>query len=204
MALTPRMLLDTAHYGSNISGLTRCEDGTGMPGLRCGTSTGGYSECLFQAGPSTASFSVPPSAPFIEELQRCWADPRHFSHIPSDLWALASIQDAVSHGLDRMPCIEPALAALILSPEEALRPDSCFPRSHWCLTDKLNGKSYDSAAWVVSIGNSMSPLILALSQTVQSSGADQGPSLCKEISTGIIWSKFLLYVRILTAAFCTS
>ncbi|KAK0133446.1 hypothetical protein N1851_031041 [Merluccius polli] len=127
---------------------------------------------FFKQAPSTSSFSVPPSAPFIMELQRCWADPKRFSHLPSDCRTLASMQDAASHGL----------AALILSPEEALRPDACCPRPQCRLTDELIGKSYDSAARVARIGNSMSHLILSLSQTLQSSGADRSMEVQSEAS----------------------
>ena len=38
----------------------------------------GQSAFFRQAAPP-ATFAVPPSAPFEEELQRCWADPRQFS-----------------------------------------------------------------------------------------------------------------------------
>src|SRR4029434_10717204 len=36
-------------------------------------------------------------------------------------------QDASAHGLDRMPNIEPAVAALVLTPGETLRPDARCP-----------------------------------------------------------------------------
>lgn len=134
-----------------------------------------------QASPS-AVFTVPPSAPFIEELQRCWADPRRFSHLPSDCRALANMQDASSHGLDSMPTIEPALAALIVSPDEALRPDARCPRPQCRLTDDFIGKSYDAAARAARIGNSLSHLILAQSQALQSSGADRSLQSLSEAS----------------------
>lgn len=130
---------------------------------------------FFRQASASVMFTVPPSAPFISELQRCWADPRRFSHLSGDCRALASMQDASSHGLDRMPTIEPALAALIVSPDEALRPDARCPRPQCRLTDDFIGKSYDAAARAARIGNSLSHLILAQSQALQSSGVD--PSL---------------------------
>ncbi len=136
---------------------------------------------LKQASPSTA-FSVPTSAPYTEELQRCWTDPRRFSHLPSDCRVLANMQGASRYGLDRMPSMELALATLILSPDEALRPDARCPWPQCRLTGDFIGKSYDAAARVASIGNSMSHLILALSQTLQSSGADQSVQSLSEAS----------------------
>ncbi|KAK0141172.1 hypothetical protein N1851_021814 [Merluccius polli] len=128
---------------------------------------------FFQQAAPPATFAVPPSAPFVEELQRCWADPRQFSHIPSECRALANMRDASSYGLDRMPTIEPALAALILSPDEALRPDAHCPRPQCRLTDDFIVKSYDAVARAACIGNSLSHLTLAMSETLQSSGAEQ-------------------------------
>ena len=132
----------------------------------------GQSAFFRQAAPP-ATFAVPPSAPFVEELQRCWADPRQFTHLPSECRALANMRDAPSYGLDRMPTIEPALAALILSPDEALRPDARCPRPQCRLTDDFIAKSYDAAARAACIGNSLSHLTLAMSKTLQSSGAEQ-------------------------------
>ena len=93
-------------------------------------------------------------------------------HLPSDCRALANMKGASSYGLDRMPCIEPTLAGLILSPVAVLRPDVHCPWPQCRLTDVLVGKSYDAAARMARIGNSMSHLVLALSQTLQSPGAD--------------------------------
>ena len=44
-------------------------------GLDAGPAQERVQSAFFKQAPSTSSFSVPPSAPFIEELQRCWADP---------------------------------------------------------------------------------------------------------------------------------
>ena len=79
------------------------------------------------------------------------------------------MRDTPSYGLDRMPTIEPALAALILSPDEALKPDARCPRPQ-C---RLIVESYDAAAWAARIGNSLSHLTLAMSETLQSSEAEQ-------------------------------
>ncbi|KAK0143362.1 hypothetical protein N1851_018509 [Merluccius polli] len=79
---------------------------------------------------------------------------------------------ASSYGLDRMPDIEPLVAALVLSPGEALRPDARCPRPQCRLTDDHIVRGYNTAARMGRIGNSMSHLILALSQTLQASDVD--------------------------------
>lgn len=127
---------------------------------------------FFRDGVQSTSFPVPPSSPFVEELQRCWANPRQFTHLPSDCRALANMQDSAAYGLDRMPVIEPSVAALVLSPDEAMRPDARCPRPQCRVTDDLVSRSYDTAARIGRIGNSMSHLILALSSSLQDSEAD--------------------------------
>ena len=74
---------------------------------------------FFRQTPQPAVFSVPPSKPYIEELQRCWADPKLLSHHTSDGRNLAAMQEAGSYGLDRMAPIDPTIASLIVSPDEA-------------------------------------------------------------------------------------
>lgn len=129
-------------------------------------------QSAFFRGPAQPSkLAVPPSAPYIEELRRCWADPRRLSHLPSDCRALATMQDAPVYGLQQMPNIEPSMAALVLSPNEALRPDARCPRAQCRVTDDFIVRSYDTAARMGRIGNSMSHLLLALSQTLPGTDA---------------------------------
>ena len=78
--------------------------------------------------------------------------------------------------------IEPTLVGLILSPDEALRPDARCPWRQRRLTDDLIGKSYDAAARMACIGNSMSHLVLALSQTLQSPGVEPSVQALSEAS----------------------
>ncbi|CAL8269113.1 unnamed protein product [Boreogadus saida] len=71
-----------------------------------------------------------------------------------------------------MAAVEPTIASLIVAPEEVLRPDARCPRPQCRITDDLLTKCYDTAARMGRIGNSLSHLILALSQSLQSSSAD--------------------------------
>ena len=66
-----------------------------------------------------------------------------------------------------MPPVEPAIASLILAPDQALRPDAKCPRPQCRVTDDLLSKAYDAAARMGRIGNSLSHLMLALSTSLQ-------------------------------------
>ena len=80
------------------------------------------------------------------------------------------MQDADAYGLGSMPSVEPSIASLICTPDEVLRPVSRCPRPQCRHTDDLLVRSYDTAARVGRIGNSLSHILLALSQSLQSSG----------------------------------
>ncbi len=79
------------------------------------------------------------------------------------------MQNASDYGLDRMLNIEPSIAGLVLFPDEALRSNVRCPSPQCRLTDNFTVKSYETAARTERIGNSMSHLILALSQSLQTS-----------------------------------
>lgn len=85
---------------------------------------------------------------------------------------LAAMQDAPKFGLGRMPSVESTIAALSVSPDEALRPDARRPCLQCRVTDDLLSKAYDAAARMGRIGNSMSHLMLALSASLQEASLD--------------------------------
>ncbi|KAK0134652.1 Neuronal acetylcholine receptor subunit alpha-10 [Merluccius polli] len=127
---------------------------------------------FFRRGPAPATFTVPPSEEYLRELHACWRDTRALSHATSDGRTLAAMQDAAKFGLARMPAVELAIAALVVSPEEALRPDARCPRPQCRVTDDLLAKAYDAAARMGRIGNSLSHLMLALSASLQEATVD--------------------------------
>ena len=127
---------------------------------------------FFRRGPAPATFTVPPSEEYLRELHACWRDTRALSHATSDGRTLAAMQDAAKFGLARMPAVEPAIAAPVVSPEEALRPDARCPRPQCRVTDDLLTKAYDAAARMGRIGNSLSHLMLALSASLQEATVD--------------------------------
>ncbi|CAL8237246.1 unnamed protein product, partial [Boreogadus saida] len=117
---------------------------------------------FFRRNPVPATFSVPPSEEYPKELHACWRDTRALSHSTSDARTLAAMQNAAQVGLGRMPAVEPAIASLILAPDEALRPNARCPRPQCRVTDDLLSKAYDAAACMGRIGNSLSHLLLGL------------------------------------------
>lgn len=127
---------------------------------------------FFRRGPAPATFTVPPSEEYLRELHACWRDTRALSHATSDGRTLAAMQDAAKFGLAHMPAVEPAIAALIVSPDEALRTDARCPRPQCRATDDLLSKAYDAAARMGRIGNSLSHLMLALSASLQEATLD--------------------------------
>ncbi|XP_074505795.1 uncharacterized protein LOC141775954 [Sebastes fasciatus] len=124
-----------------------------------------------RAGSESAPATVKP-VPYIEELHKCWPDPKSLSHNTTDGRALASMQNADTYGLGKMPAVEPSIAALIVSPNEVLRPDARCPRPQCRITDDFLVKAYETAARMGRLGNSLSHLILSLSQSLQTAGVD--------------------------------
>lgn len=75
------------------------------------------------------------------------------------------MQDAAKFGLSCMPAVEPTITSPIISPKEAMRPDTRCPRPQCQVMDDLLDD--DGAACMGHIGNSLSHLMLALSASLQ-------------------------------------
>ena len=70
-------------------------------------------------------------------------------------------------GLGHMPHVEPSIAALIVAPDEALKPDPKCPSTQCRVTDAYVCKAYDRAGDIGRLGNTLSHLLLALSTSLQ-------------------------------------
>lgn len=127
-------------------------------------------------------FEVPVSQPYIEELHRCWADPKLGTHLPQDCRALSSMHDAAQYGLNHMPSVDSVIANLVVAPADASRPVARCPRPQCRVTDELLAKSYDSAARIGRLGNSLSHLALALSQSLKEAGVDDATQTLSDAS----------------------
>lgn len=127
----------------------------------------GPSSAFFKRGRPPTPFAVPSSEEFLRELHACWRNPSAFARLSSDGRILAAMQNAAAAGLDRIPTVEPGVAALIVSPEEALRQEVRCPRPQCRVTDDLVSRAYNSGARAGRLGNSLAHLMFALSASLQ-------------------------------------
>ncbi|MEQ2182865.1 hypothetical protein GOODEAATRI_026665, partial [Goodea atripinnis] len=125
---------------------------------------------FFRRGRAPTPFSVPPSEDYLREMHACWRDPRALSHLSTDSRVLAAMHESIKAGLGRMTAVEPTVASLIVSPDEALRPDVRCPRTQCRATDDLLCKAYNAGARAGRPGNSMAHLMFALSASLQDAG----------------------------------
>lgn len=126
------------------------------------------SGAFFRRGRAPTPFVVPPSDEYLRELHTCWRNPSALSRLSSDGRVLAAMHNAAAAGLDRIPAVEPGVASLIVSPEEALRQDVRCPRPQCRITDDLICRAYNSGARAGRLGNSLAHLMFALSASLPS------------------------------------
>ncbi|XP_020780058.2 uncharacterized protein LOC110159790 [Boleophthalmus pectinirostris] len=131
------------------------------------------SSAFFRRQATASHFAVPPSTEYVKELHACWTDTKAFSRPTSDGRALAAMRDPHVFGLGHMPAVEPAVASLIVPPEETLRTNARCPRPQCRVTDDLLCKAYDMGARMGRIGNSLSHLLLGLSVSLEALPVDQ-------------------------------
>ncbi|MEQ2174657.1 hypothetical protein GOODEAATRI_010018 [Goodea atripinnis] len=125
---------------------------------------------FFRRGRAPTPFSVPLSEEYLREMHACWRDPRALLRLSTDGRVLAAMHESVKAGLDRMPAVEPAVASLIVSPDEVLRPDVRCPHTQCWVTDNLLCKAYNAGTKSGRLGNSMAHLMFALSASLQDAG----------------------------------
>jgi len=140
------------------------------------------SSSFFRGTAKPSALSIPPSKDYIEELQKCWANPKSLTHHTTASRALAAMHEPDSYGLGQMPKVDPFIASFIISPEEAWRPNVCCPRPQCRITDDLLSQAYNTAARMGRIGNSLSHLMLALSQSLQPIGGDPSVQILSDAS----------------------
>ncbi|XP_074533298.1 uncharacterized protein LOC141796211 [Halichoeres trimaculatus] len=127
---------------------------------------------FFRRRRPSSAFSIPPSGDFLRELHACWRDTGALSRLSADGRTLAAMHNAAGAGLERMPDVEPAIASLIVSPEESLRPAVRCPRPQCRVTDDLLTRTYNAGARAGRIGNSLAHLMFALSASLQDNSVD--------------------------------
>ncbi|XP_013868246.1 extracellular calcium-sensing receptor-like [Austrofundulus limnaeus] len=104
------------------------------------------SSAFFQCPTPRTSFMVPPSAEYVKEVHACWADTKALTWPTSDGRTLAAMQDAPRFFLGHMPSVEPAVASLIVAPDEVLRTNARCPCPQCHVTDDLLCRDYDSGS----------------------------------------------------------
>ncbi|KAM3599636.1 uncharacterized protein V6R79_008983 [Siganus canaliculatus] len=132
----------------------------------------GSVQAIMRAALERLQLEVPVREDFLRELHSCWRDPAGLSRLSADGRALAAMHDAAGAGLERMPEVEPAIASLIVSPEETLRPTVRCPRPQCRVTDDILTRTYNTGARAGRIGNSLAHLMFALSASLQEGNVD--------------------------------
>lgn len=93
-------------------------------------------QCLFSACFAThLVLSAPLGGP--HDLYKCWGEPSALSHQTSDGRTFAAMQDGEKWRLSHIPAIEPSVASLVLSLEEAFRLNARCPPGQYKLMDDL-------------------------------------------------------------------
>lgn len=127
----------------------------------------GPGSAFFRRGRPPTPFAVPPSDEYLRELHACWRDPSALARLSSDGRVLAAMHNATLAGLDQIPAVEPGVASLIVSPEEALRQDARCPQPQCRITDGYITRAYNSGARAGRLGNSLAHLMFAMSASLR-------------------------------------
>lgn len=107
-------------------------DSFSTPGAGWSSYGGNASKSFFQAEATALCFFSPSSKIYIEEFQRCWSDPKLFSYHTSDCRNLVAMQEAGNYS-DHMAPIKHTIASLIVSSDEALRPEAPVLSVFWLM-----------------------------------------------------------------------
>ncbi|RXN04552.1 extracellular calcium-sensing receptor-like protein [Labeo rohita] len=131
---------------------------------------------FFRQPTSATSFAMPPCKDFVAEFSNALTGagpPKRRSKIAR---TLASMAEADSIGMGRAPEIEQPVAALVVSPDEALRGNVRCPSAQCGRTDTLLKKAYESVAYVTRTENTICQLLLAATSTLEPANVDSSIS----------------------------
>ncbi len=115
--------------------------------------------------PRTNVFAIPQSPNFTEVFSQAFKS-THSTRLDRVSRLLAAIKDLGPIGLGLMPPIEPAVASLIVPPDEALRQDLRCPNMECRRMDNLIGKIYNSMACLGRTVNMLAHLLLAINASL--------------------------------------
>lgn len=119
-----------------------------------------------------ASSIIPKCDAFVDEFQTAFKTAAARSHPTSVARAMSNMADAGLFGLDTMPAVDPCVASLVVSPDEAVRPQVRCPSKACRRTDDDLVRAYNHAARIGRIDNTISHLLLAAQSSLLKADSD--------------------------------
>lgn len=129
-------------------------------------------------------FAMPPCKDFVAEFSNALTGSNVSRRRSKTARTLASMAEADSIGVGHAPEIEQPVAALVVSPDEALRGNVRCPSAQCGRTDTLLKKAYESVAYITRAENTICQLLLACNTTLESSNVD--PSILQFLRTAML------------------
>lgn len=83
------------------------------------------------------------------------------------------MEEAEKSKLANMPAVEPCVAALVVSPGEALRPNPRFPSAECKRTDDLIVMAHNTGTLLGRLSNSLAHLLLAMQTSLMGRGEER-------------------------------
>lgn len=130
---------------------------------------------FFKRAGGNDSFAVPVCKDFVAEFSAAFGAPPQRTRTTPAMRTLAAMADAENHSLGNMPAVDTCIAALVVSPDEALRPDPRCPSAECRRTDELFIKAHNTATRVGRLSNSLAHLLLALQSSLPGANTDRAP-----------------------------
>ncbi|XP_049321018.1 uncharacterized protein LOC125781314 [Astyanax mexicanus] len=125
------------------------------------------SSAYFKLTAADSPALIPPCSAFVGELQSAFLATASRSRPSSLARSFWNMSDAAQYGLDRIPPLEPSVASLVVSPDEALRFDVRCPSKACRRTDEGIAKAYNHAARIGRLDNTISHLLLEMESSPQ-------------------------------------
>lgn len=147
----------------------------GLQPLQSNTGVSAY----FRQPSIDASSVIPKCDAFVDEFQTAFKTAAARAHPTSVARAMSNMADAGLFGLDTMPAVDPCVASLVVSPDEAVRPQVRCPSKACRRTDDDLVRAYNHAARIGRIDNTISHLLLAAQSSLLQ--ADSDPALREAI-----------------------
>ncbi len=130
------------------------------------------------------TFTMPQCKDFVTEFSSALTSSNAPRRRSKSARTLDSMAEANSIGVARAPEIEQPVAALVVSPDEALRGNVHCPSAQCGRTDTFLKKAYESVAYITRAENTICQLLLASNATLESANVD--PSVPQFLQTALL------------------